>query len=205
MNDILDPTKYSVFLLAFAGLATMARADIILPAGPSPIAGQPSAVDVSITSDDRLRTLDQAALSGQSLYHADGSHWALGPLLAAPPMDPSPANRPQEGAPAVHQLPAVPSSADLFLSAMLSVGGWRCARSARDFHIANLPEWYHPGAPYQIGHTLTGDLQIGTLPVCPFQQSQVVPPWAFCIAVEDRTPKSCHRCLTTAAPRGPPE
>ncbi len=70
----------------------------------------------------------------------------------------------------VRELPPLPGSATLFLSAVLSMGGWHLVRSARHFHWAALPDWYHAGGPLQIGHAPPLDLHCHALPPCCFER-----------------------------------
>ena len=108
------------------------------------------------------------------------------------------------GAATIRDLPAVPGSAQLFLSAMLSVGAWHLVRSAKHFHLANIPEWYHPGGPTQVGHVVPFDLDFSALPVCCFEQPADVRPFRFHFAPDKSARGGPQHCLLTAAPRGPP-
>ncbi len=67
------------------------------------------------------------------------------------------------------ELPPAPNSAALFLSALLSVGAYQLARNARHFSLSHLPEWYHPGAPDQIGGSFVFDLNPICKAVCVFE------------------------------------
>lgn len=60
-----------------------------------------------------------------------------------------------------HTIPPLPSSAGLYLSAMLSVGAWQLVRSTRSWQFGDLPDWYHAGGPLQIGHSVPVDLEAG--------------------------------------------
>ncbi len=101
----------------------------------------------------------------------------------------------------------LPSSLSLFFSAMLSVGGWHLARSARHVRLGTLPGWYHTDAPAQIGHTLSFDFNYAPTVLRVFesatcgvdQQAAWRDPWG----------ERCLRCtsqtfLLVAEPRGPP-
>jgi len=52
----------------------------------------------------------------------------------------------------VHQLPAGPGGATLFLMGVGCLGAVKLGRSARGLHLQSLPEWYHTGGPLQVGH-----------------------------------------------------
>jgi hypothetical protein len=45
------------------------------------------------------------------------------------------------------------NSVSLCLYALLSVGLCRSAPLVRKFHFGGIPDWYHSGGPYQIGHS----------------------------------------------------
>ncbi len=107
----------------------------------------------------------------------------------------------------VKELPSLPGSAELFLSAMLSVGVWQAVRKTRHVHFADLPEWYHPDAPQQIGHSHAFDPHLGydVLPVCRFD----IPigdeqPVSYRFQREVRSPCESQFFLPASAPRGPP-
>lgn len=108
-------------------------------------------------------------------------------------------------APTVRDLPAVPGSAQLFLSAMLSVGAWHMVRSAKHFHLADIPEWYHPGGPAQVGHVVPFDLDFSALPVCFFEQPVAERP-ALARHLREFISRmlSQQYFLTNADPRAPP-
>ena len=57
----------------------------------------------------------------------------------------------------VQVLPPPPDSASLFVSALLSIGAWQALRNARHVSLGTLPEWYHEGAPAQLGHSRAAD------------------------------------------------
>ena len=66
----------------------------------------------------------------------------------------------------VQQLPPTPSSSNLLLSGLLSLGAIGMARSAKHVHIGALPAWYHDACPERIGHTVAFDFEFTDLPVC---------------------------------------
>ncbi len=57
------------------------------------------------------------------------------------------------------ELPAAPSSALLGLSALAGLGVWRLGRGAARLQWGAAPDWYHAGAPPQIGHVTCFELQ----------------------------------------------
>ena len=104
----------------------------------------------------------------------------------------------------IRSLPPLPGSASLFLSAMLSIGGWHLLRSARHIHLAALPEWYQTAGPAQVGHAVPCDLDFSALPVCCLEQPAGERPYLYRVRRE-HTPRCDAQCfLIIAAPRGPP-
>jgi hypothetical protein len=67
-------------------------------------------------------------------------------------------NAAQDEAGATLELPPLPGSASLFLSALVSMGAWHLVRSVRNVRLESLPEWYHAGGPSQIGHAVPFNL-----------------------------------------------
>lgn len=51
----------------------------------------------------------------------------------------------------IRELPPLPSSTSLYLSAMMAVGAWHLTRSVKTICFNSLPEWYHLDAT-QFGH-----------------------------------------------------
>ena len=109
-----------------------------------------------------------------------------------------------EVAPTIRNLPASPSSAKLLLSALLSVGAWHLVRSPKNLHFADVPAWYHPGGPSQIGHATPFDLDFSSLPLCCFEQPAGERPF-LCRVQREEVPRQGAQCfLTITSPRGPP-
>ena len=109
-----------------------------------------------------------------------------------------------EVAPTIRNLPASPSSAKLLLSALLSVGAWHLVRSPKNLHFADVPAWYHPGGPSQIGHATPFDLDFSSLPLCCFEQPAGERPF-LCRVQREEVPRQGLPCfLTITSPRGPP-
>lgn len=59
-----------------------------------------------------------------------------------------------DGAPAVHTLSDGQNSFTLCLYALLSLGLCRSTPLVRRLSFAHIPQWYHDGGPFQIGHRL---------------------------------------------------
>ncbi len=122
------------------------------------------------------------------------------------------ANVSAESAPApagadVQTVPPLPGSLSLFLSALLSLGAWQAVRTAADGPWAALPEWYHSGAPIQIGHTVVYDLAQPTLLVADLPAERVALERLLCISRapldQPRVPERTGWSRPTA-PRAPP-
>ncbi|MCP4248338.1 MAG: hypothetical protein GY778_14925 [bacterium] len=148
--------------------------------------------------------LGRLSYAGESPFTGlTATDWAHGGL--AMPLGPTPAggahSSPDEE---VRELPALPGSARLFLSAMLSVGGWHLVRSARHIHLGAMPEWYHTGGPDQIGHAVPFDLDFSASPLCCFVQPAGERPYLYHVRRELRPCRAAQSPLIIAAPRGPP-
>lgn len=69
------------------------------------------------------------------------------------------------------QLTGGPSSFSLCLSALIGLGLCSSAHCIRKLHFGFIPEWYHDGGPYQIGHSLAiMPNSLCPAPVCCFVQ-----------------------------------
>ena len=134
--------------------------------------------------------------------------YSLDQLFAVP--SPQKASQPSSGSTdeqrSVMELPSLPGSAELFLSAMLSVGVWQAVRKTRHVHFADLPDWYHADGPAQIGHSVAIDLQFAPLAPCAFDE----PVKGLFPSVDSHVlwDVLCHcesqHFLAVEAPRGPP-
>ncbi len=90
---------------------------------------------------------------------------------------------------------------------MLTIGAWHTIRKASQLHLANLPEWYHADAPYQIGHTVAFDPILGfqLLPACPFDTPPKVEPTRFVNTPRELPSRyESRHVLSIESPRGPP-
>jgi hypothetical protein len=107
--------------------------------------------------------------------------------------------------PPVMEIPAAPPSLSLLLCGLGSLGAWRLGRAARNIHFGNLPEWYHSGAPLQIGHTFAADPDChDAAPAPAFEGAPVDRPFFQRLWCE-APPIVLPPCLLTSeSPRGPP-
>ncbi len=191
---------------AVLGVAVEARADMGGAVAPGSMA-QPAlhSAHAESPSPDRPQDLDLGVFSvgdlPQDIWDGDALAASLASGWPLPPGGIDLASSPHAE---VRELPALPGSAQLFLSAMLSMGGWQLVRSARHLHWGGLPEWYHTGGPLQIGHAVPFDLDFSASPPCCFEQPAGERPYLYRVRRE-----LCPRCdaprfLTIFAPRGPP-
>jgi len=104
----------------------------------------------------------------------------------------------------VKELPPSPASASLFLSAMGTLGALQLGRVVRKAHWGHLPDWYHAGAPAQIGHAFVADLDLTALPPCRFDQPAGERPFESNVRCEQPPRWNSQSFLPLAAPRGPP-
>lgn len=59
-----------------------------------------------------------------------------------------------EQEPQARELPPASDSTLLYLSALGTLGLFQAGRSVRKIHFGNMPDWFHSGAPAQIGHVV---------------------------------------------------
>ncbi len=110
-----------------------------------------------------------------------------------------------KSAPAARELPPPPGSATMVLSGLLTLGACGAVRSLRRANWSAIPDWYHEHAPEQVGHSFVLDLDVITLPVCPFHAPATHRPLACRGGWELNPPLFTSQCLLTlTAPRGPP-
>jgi len=193
-------TRYSLALVIGLACASLARADLAV----WPVAAEASAVPASerlAPSDPVSETPNAGSNSAACTLSPVGllgsEAWAKLPVAPAAASDER----------VVRELPALPGSASLFLSAMMSVGAWHVARKAGHLHLAQLPAWYHPDAPHQIGHSVAFDPLAGFkfLPVCVFETPLVSEPTPFPDTPRELPSRyESQHFLTLTAPRGPP-
>lgn len=186
---LLRHSWVAVFLLVSTGAVRADLAAPDCPAGRQVSAGAPvasAAVALRDTSDILARASQLADLG-----------WQTPPTETATDL-----------APAVQNLPALPGSSGLFLSAMLSVGAWHAVRRTGNLHFGHLPAWYHAEGPLQIGHRVAFDPAnaFDAVPVCLFEvPGVVVEPESV-----QRDSRELHgflraqQFLSPTFPRGPP-
>lgn len=113
---------------------------------------------------------------------------------------------PEEG-PRLHVLAEQQNSASLCLYALLGLGLCKAAPCVKKWSWGGLPEWYHEGGPFQIGHSVA----VAPDCLCPTLVCHFLPPpdlgmerasnyeWGLARL----WPKSQY-LPTVCAPRGPP-
>ncbi len=130
--------------------------------------------------------------------------WLLGQPLSRAAV--APQDRTATAAPPVTPVvaaPAPPGSLTLVLSAAASLGALHGVRSIKRLQLSALPDWYHTGAPRQIGPATPLDLEPGALPACAFAVP-VLRPSRFSPPREPQLrPRSAVPVLVRS-PRAPP-
>lgn len=159
---------------------------------------------VKPTPDQADRASRQAEFTVRGL-HADlaESGFLQNPFLPPPaPTTPFTSQkitrelRPQSGGTAV------------FLSALLTLGALGAARSARNVRFADVPCWYHAGAPTQIAHAIVWDCKFPNLVLhwitqcerCTVQARGC----AGALLLDCCVCADSQHCVTSMSPRGPP-
>ena len=154
--------------------------------------------DMSALGPAQRPSAQSAPDSSQTVDITVALHATIPPLSLAIDTSPS-AEKPER----ILQLPAAPGSAQLFLSALMSVGLWQAGRSVKHMHLGHLPDWYHTGA-VQVGHVTPFDFQSCDLPVCAFDEPAARPVFADRISRERCSQLVSQTFLLIESPRGPP-
>lgn len=180
-------------------LVGAARADLCIPGAAAGVDLSPSVIACEQPARTDLRT-EQVESSVVVVDPID--ELPLGPGALADYSSGTLAD--SSGRTNVEELPGLPGSASLFLSAALSVGAWHLVRKSRDIHLGHLPDWYHPDAPAQIGHSVAVDLQFAPMAVCIFDQPFTERPFIFRVPRVIVSRCESQHFLHIEAPRGPP-
>ena len=103
-------------------------------------------------------------------------------------------------------LPPAPASGSLVLIGLITLGAWQAGGSARHWHLAALPEWYHSHAA-QVCHTVPFELGRPVLLPCWFAVPSQGPPAGRYqpLLTRDIPRLESQAILLLAAPRGPPQ
>ena len=104
----------------------------------------------------------------------------------------------------VHQLPAGPGGATLFLMGVGCIGAVKLGKSARGLHLQSLPDWYHTGGPLQVGHAAAFDFDYYTLVFCTLDEPAGVRQFGHHPRRDLPARREDQFLLTVEAPRGPP-
>ena len=104
----------------------------------------------------------------------------------------------------VHQLPAGPGGATLFLMGVGCLGAVKLGRSARSLHLQSLPDWYHTGGPTQIGGAATFDFDYDTPVFCTLDEPAGVQQLRHYPRGDIPSRPDRQFFLAVEAPRGPP-
>ncbi len=197
-----------VCVVALGWCAPPAGADYTPLATPASLTSAPSSISLLTTDGQSSNDAPSPVLGGgfhlAALPHSTASlpfvldSDRFSPLVALYGESPVSAGR------EVKEFPPAPSSAALFLSAVLSAGAWRLGRSVRQIDLAAWPDWYHSESPARIRHIVLFDLDFNAAPPCSFEQPVGQRPLLYHVRRE-HTPPSVGQCsLLTTAPRGPP-
>ncbi len=201
------PRLVLIVSLAAAGVASSASADVP-PLGARSVCVLSDALAPSATVRPTATNESRPVGSSSPFTSSVLGDLTRDYLAGSGPASPA-ANAANSQQADVRELPPLPGSAALFISAVLSMGGWHLVRSARHLHWGALPDWYHTGGPLQIGHAVPLDLDFHAVPPCWFESADQG--GGGDRALLYRVPRGDGpRCyaqglfLTIAAPRGPP-
>ena len=189
-------------LLVLGGVAAFgaaARADMM----PMSATGAECRQSASVCSTDGVCTADLV----NSLEYSNLLNLDLGTVQFAPEFVDDFRRDPDAQQPQI--LTNGQSSLRLCLSALIGLGLCSSAHCLKKLHLGSIPEWYHNGGPFQIGHSLAVNPDtLCPAPICCFVQPN-------CTG-EDRMPRFRLGAIVSLwresqftpdvlAPRGPPE
>ncbi len=111
--------------------------------------------------------------------------------------------------PTIQELPPAPDSATLALSGLMGVAAMCVVRSARHWHFAAVPHWYHSACPDQIGHATPAPAHLdrSLQPLCILDTPPPAPDSRLIMQSQPREILARLRSqfiLPATAPRGPP-
>ena len=176
------------------GVVSSARAEVLGARWLYPEVGPAAAVELAVTPSPE-------AADASSEWTADD---VLGvPLMREPLWSGTDGASESASTPGLRELRSPPSSAMLFFTAMLSLGGWHVLRTAPHLHLSHVPDWYHTGGPAQIGHATPFDFNLASPPLCfgaePAQRLRT-----FERVVDLQGCGDAQSFLLVDSPRGPP-
>jgi hypothetical protein len=159
-------------LVCVAVLGGIARADM-MPVSP---AGVECRQRQDVHTTDQARTAEPSSpFDYTSMMYPD-----VGTIQFAPTAGDNFSQTSETQPPAI--LTDGQSSLSLCLSALVGLGLCSSAHCLKKLHLAHIPEWYHPGGPSQIGHSLA----VNPDSVCPMPAYCFVQPTH---AAEDLMPQ----------------
>ena len=130
--------------------------------------------------------------------------WLAGEAMALPSTHESSWDRDGGAAGEVIEMPPLPGSAELFLSALLGMGAWHLARQSRDFRLGAWPTWYQTGEPIQVRHIVAFEMSFVAVPL-PAVRSSVEPKRHWCVRTRpDRPRMPSEWAGSVVGPRAPP-
>lgn len=71
----------------------------------------------------------------------------------------------------VAEIPPLPGSAELFLSAIMGMGAWHLTRQSLDLRLGAWSSWYQTGEPSQVRHMVAFDVRFEAAPLSPMQSA----------------------------------
>lgn len=104
----------------------------------------------------------------------------------------------------IREIPPVPGTGELLMSALASVAVWHLLKGARHWQLASFPDWYHVEGPTQIGRSHAYDFQVFALPLCCPCEPAATPRASVWIGVPRSVKGGSQQALLPYQGRGPP-
>lgn len=192
----MRPVQLIIGLILALGATSVVRADLSSPRRP--LAARISPADAREVSRD----LPPTVMAGVDALGWSGTHLGRHPII---PAAPSNIATDETNGSRVGRLPPGPGSASLFLCALGTLGAWHLSRSAWKLQFGGAPEWFHTGAPDQIGHVVLIDPSLIHLPANDLDEPMTLRPTPASLGCCRRsTLYRPQHCLPVISPRGPP-
>lgn len=212
-RNLVQMRWISSLALAACFIATSACLADIAPRVASSAVVYPQAASCLPLDIWAVAATSTESVESVSLVAVRNSGWALGARTVSSFLSSETLSKVLESAapaPAVHSLPPPPSSLSIALSGLATFGALRLARQAKNIHLGAIPEWYHAGAPDQVGSVVRLDLSAdqSLVPVC-WYEPILLPDVARIQSCSNLQPDDQPRWqslyfISTTSPRSPP-
>ena len=140
----MDRRSLIIAVLGVLVVTVAVRADMTPMSGLDAVSWQSARV---CDQTDLRQTNSSSPFAGLSVTDVNWRPFEFPPETSADPGQIFDAQHP-------HSLTSGPSSLNLCLSALIGLGLCSSAGYVKKLHFGIIPQWYHNGGPFQIGHSL---------------------------------------------------